>query len=113
MKDFKENIFGNTQNKSMFNYITDISSYENKNECSNFTPPFLSYIPVGVPPKNIDIDSVLKGTNQYLSKCTEYKYREGDKIDLKDVKIKKECEKESNIIKDGYMPFDKYAIKKN
>lgn len=105
MKDFKENIFGKTNNKSMFDYVTEISKFQNKNECANYTPPFISYIPVGVSKKNIDIDSNLRGINQYLSKCTEYKYRQEDspKIDYK--KNEKECDRNFNIINSNYLPF--------
>lgn len=84
-------LFEKTSNKSIFNYITDTVNYKNANECANYNPPFISYIPIGVPQRNIDVDTVLKGIDQYLTKCTEYKYR--GKIDLKNVKIdeKKEC----------------------
>lgn len=107
MKDFKENIFGKTDNKSMFSYVTDNINYKNKNECANYTPPFLTNVPIGVPEKNIDIDSLLKGTNQYLTKCTEYKYRQEEKIETDYKKNEKECDKTFNILPFGYMPFEK------
>lgn len=75
-KELKKNIFEKTHSKSIFNYITDPINYKNKNECTNYKPPFISYMPIGVPNKNINIDSSLKGMNQYLSKCTELKYRQ-------------------------------------
>lgn len=104
MKDFKENVFGKTDNKSIFSYVTDNVNYTNKNECSNYTPPFVSYVPIGVPNKNIDIDSNLRGINQYLSKCTEYKYRQEDTIPIDYKKNEKECDKSFNIVPFGYIP---------
>jgi len=98
---------GKTNNKSIFRYVTDVTNYINKNECDNYTPPFLSYIPSGVPEKNIDVDSILKGMHQHLSKCTGDKYR-GEAVNLEKVKKVKECSKNFNILENGYMPFDKY-----
>ena len=60
--DLHKNIFEKTTfNKSMFSYITDPVNYKNKNECTNYTPPFISYIPIGVPQRNINLDSSLRG----------------------------------------------------
>lgn len=111
-EDVKQNIFGKTNNKSIFNYITESSKFQNKNECANYTPPFISYIPIGVPNKNMDIDSSLKGMNQYLSKCTEKKYHQEEYMTVNYKKNEKECEKEFNILPFGYMPFDKFKNNK-
>jgi len=108
MKDIRENIFSDTNNKSMFSYVTDISNYQNKNECANYTPPFIGYIPIGVPSQSTDVDSDLKGMNQYLTKCTEYKYRPQDKIEVKNKKIEKECKKDFNIVPLGYLSYDRF-----
>lgn len=104
----RENIFENSNNKSIFNYITDNVNYKNKNECANYTPPFISYNPIGFPSKNTDVDSALKGINQYMSKCTEYKYRQEDQLNIDYKKNEKECDINYSIIPFGYMPFDKF-----
>lgn len=64
-----------TQNKkSIFDYVIDTSRFVHKNECDNFNPPFLAYIPSGVPKMNIDIDTDLKGINRPVTKCSKCKY---------------------------------------
>lgn len=50
--------------KSIFDYIVDNSMYVNKNECNNYTPPFITYMPSGIPIMNIDMENKLKGMNQ-------------------------------------------------
>lgn len=45
-------------------------------ECNNFNPPFLTYVPTGVLSKNIKIENDLKGMIKKLSKCTENKYQQ-------------------------------------
>lgn len=109
--NMKNNIFGNTNNKSIFSYVTEAAKFQNKNECANYTPPFIGYIPIGVPGRSTDVDSVLKGMNQYMSKCTEYKYRQEDNLNIDYKKNEKECSDDFNILPSGYMPFDKF--KKN
>lgn len=86
------------QSKSVFDWVTDNSMYVNKNECNNFQPPFLTYIPVGVPDKNINIDSELKGILRNVSKCNNCKYAPiSYNEDLKKTDVypnnKKECTK--------------------
>jgi hypothetical protein len=102
----KDNIFEKPNNKSIFSYVTDSVNYNNTNQCSNYTPPFISYVPIGVPSKSTDVDSVLKGMNQYLSKCTEQKYHIEDPLPIDYKKNEKECTKEFNILPSGYLPFD-------
>jgi hypothetical protein len=67
-------IFISTKQKSIYDYIVDSSMYVNKNECNDYNPPFLTYIPSGVPTFNIDIENNLRGTDRLLTKCPEYKY---------------------------------------
>lgn len=62
------------QQKTIFDYVTDNSMYVNNSQCFNSTPPFISYIPVGVQNKNVDIENDLRGTNRLLTKCNENKY---------------------------------------
>lgn len=50
--------------KSIFDYIVDNSMYVNKNECNNYTPSFITYMPSGIPSMNIDMENKLKGMNQ-------------------------------------------------
>jgi hypothetical protein len=62
------------QNKSIFNYMTDQIKFVNKNECFDITPPFLSYIPVGIPGQNVDIENELRGSGRNNSKCSCCKF---------------------------------------
>lgn len=90
-------------NNGIFSYVVDNLMYVNKNECNNYTPPFLTYIPSGVAAKSVDIENELKGINRPYSKCTDCKYNpEKDKVS--NVEPKKECEKEHNILPNGYLP---------
>lgn len=72
-----DNCFINQQsesNKSIFSYILDDTKYINKNECNNYTPPFLTYNPTGVLPKSVDIENELKGITKPYTKCESCKY---------------------------------------
>lgn len=104
-------------NKSIFNYVVDPSMYVNKNECNNYTAPFLTYIPSGTPVKNVDLENELKGMTRPYSKCTSCKYQpeqytltqtEHQEL-LKQKQFnampnnKKECSPEYNIISNGYL----------
>lgn len=94
-----------SQKKSMFEYITDNARFENKNKCADYTPPFVSYVPIGVTPKNIDVDTDLRGITRRLSKCTEDKYNDkyNEKNNIKDNEEKKaECSKEWKVRPYGY-----------
>ena len=92
--------------KSIFEYQTDASKFVNGNECKDFTPPFLSYMPHGVPPKNLDVESDLKGMTRMKSKCDNAKYCAN--LDLIQSKIKKiqfndkECTDDFKILPFGY-----------
>jgi len=70
----KDCFLGQT-NKSIFEYVVDNSMYVNQNECDNFTPPFLTYMPGGIKPKNVDIETDLKGISRVYSKCQSCKYQ--------------------------------------
>ena len=61
-------------NKSIFDYVVDQSMYKNKDECNNYTAPFLTYIPSGVDSKNVDIENDLKGITRIVTKCNNCKY---------------------------------------
>ena len=64
----------NQGNKSIFDYITDTSLFVNKNQCFDVTPPFLSYIPIGIPTHNVDIENNLRGVTRNNTKCASCKY---------------------------------------
>jgi hypothetical protein len=53
MSNFSETEF--QFGKSISDYVLDNSMYINKNECNDYTPPFITYIPGGVP--NIDAEN--------------------------------------------------------
>lgn len=64
----------NSTNKSIFDYVVDTSMYVNKNECFDTVPPFLAYVPVGVPQMNVDVENDLRGTTRPSSKCVQCKF---------------------------------------
>jgi hypothetical protein len=88
--------------KSIFNYVTDKSNYENDNKCNDFTPTFINYIPKGVNNKNIDIDTELKGMNSHFTKCTQFKYNGKSTIISNEPEIK-ECDKSYKVLPYGYI----------
>lgn len=67
-----------TWNGSISDYVFDTSRFVNTNECNNYSPPFLTYIPSGIPKMNIDIENDLKGMSQPITKCTHCKYQPED-----------------------------------
>jgi hypothetical protein len=71
----------NQGNKSIFNYITDTSMFINKNQCLDVTPPFLSYIPIGIPNQNVDIENDLRGVIRNNTKCAPCKFTP-DNLDI-------------------------------
>lgn len=98
MKDYQKN------NKSIFDHVVDTSRFQNKNECNNYTAPFLTYIPSGIPNMNVDIENELKGINKPVTKCSECKYQpEFDKDQDLAYATKKECERAFNILPNGYL----------
>lgn len=109
MKQYQES------NRSIFDYVVDKSRFVNKNECNNYTAPFLTYIPSGVPKMNVDIENELKGMTKPVTKCTTCKYNPEDKGDLAQstgfcgtpIDIyphnKSECKSDYNILPNGYL----------
>lgn len=76
MSSTKNNCNSNcTWNSSISDYILDNSPFVNTNECNNYNPPFLTYIPSGIPKMNVDIENNLKGMSQSITKCTHCKYK--------------------------------------
>lgn len=65
-------------NKSIFDYVVDTSMYVNKNECNNYTAPFLTYIPTGLNEKSVTIENELKGINRTYTKCVSCKHQPED-----------------------------------
>jgi hypothetical protein len=47
--------------KNIFDYVLDNSMYINKDECNDYTPPFITYVPGGI--INIDAENQLRGMN--------------------------------------------------
>ena len=81
--------------KTIMGYMLDSSMYINKNECNNYTPPFLTYISMGIPEKNIEIENSLRNANVLNSRCPENKTSMLDKFN---VEQKKECSSENSIV---------------
>jgi hypothetical protein len=111
-----DSCFSNQQqssNKSIFNYVVDDSKFINVNECNNYTPPFLTYIPTGVSSKNMDIEHDLKGMTRPYTRCASCQYS-GEIVNAtNDATInqnqlnihpnnKKECMLTHNILPNGY-----------
>jgi hypothetical protein len=93
----------NQSSKSIFAYVVDDSMFINKNECNNFTPPFLTYIPSGVSPRSIDIENDLKGITRPYTKCVDCKYAPApNSLPQPNPVIKKECTVDYNILPQGY-----------
>ncbi len=81
-----DNCFINQQsenNKSIFSYVIDETKYINKNECNNFSPPFITYNPTGVLSKSVDIENDLKGIIRPYTKCENCKYKPTDDFEYK------------------------------
>jgi len=96
-------------NRSITSYVLDVSMYRNKNECNNYTAPFLTYVPTGVQVRDINIDSDLKGMTRPYTKCTDCKYKPEQYFDDRSPQnpnIKNECAKEYNILPNGYIQQD-------
>ena len=86
MSNFSETEF--QFGKSISDYVLDNSMYINKNECNDYTPPFITYIPGGVP--NIDAENELKGMNRKMYRNPNPSLAQG--TDKKESWSKKECE---------------------
>ena len=97
----------NKSNKSIFDYMTDNTNFINKNSCMDTTPTFLSYIPLGTPSQNIDIENTLRGSNRIISKCSDCKYSP-DLANDGPIKLnlypnnKSECKSDFKILPNGY-----------
>lgn len=97
-------------NKSIYNYVVDSSRYINQNECNNYTPPFLTYIPSGVHPINIEMESELRGITRAASRCNDHKHQPsaGSNRPLNVFpNNKKQCAGNVNILPKGYLPSSK------
>lgn len=93
-------------NKSIFSYIVNPFPHINEQECNDYTPPFLTYVPSGVQPRNIDLENDLKGMTRPVTKCDACKYTPTNGgVDGKFLDIypnnKPQCD--HKIIKDGYL----------
>lgn len=107
----------NKSNKSILDYNLDTSAFINKNECNDFTPTFLSYIPTGIKEMNIDLENELRGSNRANTKCTTCKFNPSEehihtnevsilkkqKVDTEH--IKQECKNEFKILPNGYFGY--------
>ena len=94
----------NKDNKSIFNYIVDNNMFVNQNSCFDTTPPFLNYIPIGIPTQNVDIENELRGATRNNTRCTSCKYQGDTSVDgKKDVNFTQhECKPEFKILPHGY-----------
>ena len=92
---------------SILGYYTDSSMYTNKHKCNDFTPPFISYIPIGVKPRNIGLESDLKGITRTNSHCYKYVPKNINlATQLNNHKIKSsknKCKMNFTILQNGYI----------
>ena len=96
-----------TNNKSIFNYVTDTVRYQNKNKCKDFTPPFISY---NLPQASIDIENDLKGMTRNYSKCTSCNFKPQN-LELSSnggvpdtsISTNDECQPDNKILPGGYI----------
>jgi hypothetical protein len=104
----------NTSNKSILNYTLDTTAFINKNECSDFTPTFLNYIPSGIKPLDIDLENELRGSVRSSSKCTDCKFNPkeiytnlGNETNIKQTPlyVKPECKVDFKILPNGYYGY--------
>lgn len=94
-------------NKSIFSYVVDPNYFVNQRKCFDVTPPFLSYIPMGIPKQNVDIENDLRGINRVNTKCTSCKYQPNDNnliqtVDSQPVYNLKTCTHDNQIRPQGY-----------
>jgi hypothetical protein len=106
-------------NKSVFDYMVDINKFTNQNECFDATPTFLSYIPLGVPKQNVDIENELRGTTRSNTRCASVKFQSPEQGVLASIgnevsvisqqkmypgypNNKKECAPVNKILPNGY-----------
>ena len=65
-------------NKSILDYYLNANMFVNNNECLDSTPPFLSYIPVGIPTQNVDLENELRGVTRNNTRCSSCKFNPQD-----------------------------------
>ena len=96
-----------TKPRSVLGYLTNKIRYENKDECKDFTPPFVAYVPIGVPKVNLDIENDLKGMTRLLSRANIDKYQPKEFVDNKKMEVpttsNKECDNNMKILPNGYI----------
>lgn len=101
----------NSDNKSIFKYITDNSMFVNNNNCLDDTPAFLPYIQSGIPLQSIDIENDLRGVNRPNTRCSSKKWQSPDTQLIETVsKVpvdmypnnKPLCKEDQKILPNGY-----------
>lgn len=72
----------NTNNeKSMFKWVTDSNPHVNTKQCFQSEPPFMTGVVHGIAAsKNIDIDTMLRGTSKPLCRCDSCKQIENPQV---------------------------------
>jgi len=101
------------ENKTIFDYMIDKNMFINNNECADYTPSFLSYIPIGIPKMNVEIEDELRGSNRRNTLCSSLKYNptetftQSDILTQKSVDLypnnKKICKTPFRILPNGYI----------
>jgi len=94
------------ENRSIFDYVTNNMKFVNKTDCLDVTPPFLNYIPMGIPNQNIDIENELRGIVRMNSRCTNCKFHPQDlnSTNLNNMypNNKQICQSNNMILPNGY-----------
>ena len=87
--------------------MTDSNMFINQNNCLDTTPPFLSYIPAGIPIENIDIENDLRGTNRLNTRCSSKKWMSpnpdlAETVSTTALFNKNVCNTDNKILPNGY-----------
>lgn len=119
-RNIYDNCYGTQRshsNGSIFDYYTDNSMYINKNKCNDFTPPFISYIPVGINSRDVNLESDLIGITRNNSRCANSKYvpldnNLAERIDTTIIDKTASCNNEFKILPNAYINGMSYTNKK-
>lgn len=106
----------NKSNKNIIDYTINNNAFINKNECADYTPTFINYMPQGLSNINIEIENELRGSTRLNTRCSSNKFnpKNGqiytDNTDFFKQKptepIKKECKPELRILPNGYYAYN-------
>ena len=91
--------------------------YVNKNKCNDFTPPFISYVPMGINSRDVNLESDLIGITRNNSRCSGAKYIPIDsnlveRLDTITMDKTPSCNNEYKILPNMYINGNSYDTNK-